>query len=199
VDFKVAAVMIPPTLAGVEVGARVLVWLHESGKIDIVAWTYAVLLASLGVGIFIEGLHARQKAEPRRGRSPVDRRGMILLVALVGLASGFMGGLLGGGAGYLRLPALVYLIGLPTKTAVGTDLCEVVVSASYGAITHGLKGNVDFPVALAMQAGGVVGARLGARLTTVVRGATLRVSFSPLPIIGAALTILRILRRDAAP
>jgi len=52
----------------------------------------------------------------------------ILAVAVIG---GFFSGFLGGGAGYIRMPALVYLLGVPTHLAVGTDLFEVVISASY--------------------------------------------------------------------
>src|SRR2546430_16200811 len=54
---------------------------------------------------------------------------IILLVALVG---GFFSGFLGGGAGYIRMPSMVYLLGVPTHLAVGTDLFEIIISASYG-------------------------------------------------------------------
>ena len=57
------------------------------------------------------------------------------------MVGGLFSGFLGGGAGYIRMPALVYLLGVPTHLAVGTDLFEVVISASYGTLTHALKGN----------------------------------------------------------
>src|SRR4029077_5697433 len=73
---------------------------------------------------------------------------VILLVSLVG---GFFSGFLGGGAGYIRMPSLVYVLGIPTHLAVGTDLFEIVISASYGTCTHAIKGNVDILIALVMH------------------------------------------------
>ena len=61
-------------------------------------------------------------------------------VAFIG---GIFAGFLGGGAGHIRMPSLVYILGVPTHVAVGTDLFEVMISASYGTLTHALKGNVD--------------------------------------------------------
>src|SRR5262249_14551497 len=75
---------------------------------------------------------------------------IILVVALVG---GFFSGFLGGGAGYIRMPSLVYILGIPTHLAVGTDLFEIVISASYGTFTHAIKGNVDILIALVMHTG----------------------------------------------
>lgn len=109
---------------------------------------------------------------------------MILLVALVG---GFFSGFLGGGAGYIRMPALVYLLGVPTHVAVGTDLFEIVISASYGTITHALKGNVDILIALVMNTGAAIGAQIGAIGTQYFRGPKIRLAFVPLPLLGAGL------------
>src|SRR5947209_7002913 len=70
---------------------------------------------------------------------------IILLVAFVG---GLCSGFLGGGAGYIRMPSMVYVLGIPTHLAVGTDLFEIIISASYGTFTHAIKGNVDILIAL---------------------------------------------------
>jgi uncharacterized protein len=111
---------------------------------------------------------------------------IILIVAVV---AGFLAGFLGGGAGYLRMPLLVYVLGVPTKVAVGTDLFEVAVSASYGTLSHAIKGNVDIMIALVMHTGAAIGAQIGVRLTDFFRGAKIRLAFSPLPLIGAALIV----------
>ena len=84
---------------------------------------------------------------------------------------------------------LVYALGVPTKVAVGTDLFEVAVSASYGTLSHALKGNVDIMIALVMHTGAAVGAQIGVRLTDFSRGAKIRLAFSPLPQIGVALVV----------
>jgi uncharacterized protein len=110
----------------------------------------------------------------------------ILLVAFVG---GVFSGFLGGGAGYIRMPSMVYVLGIPTHLAVGTDLFEIVISASYGTFTHAIKGNVDILIALVMHTGAVIGAQIGAVATQYFAGPKIRLAFVPLPLIGAAIVI----------
>lgn len=117
------------------------------------------------------------------------KRVSLWTILAVALAGGVFSGFLGGGAGYIRMPALVYLLGIPTHLAVGTDLFEVIISGGYGTLTHALKGNVDILIALVMHTGGVVGAQLGAALTTYFRGPRIRLAFVPLPLAGAALIV----------
>lgn len=115
---------------------------------------------------------------------------VIIGVSFVG---GVFSGFLGGGAGYIRMPALVYLLGVPTHVAVGTDLFEIVISASYGTLTHAIKGNVDILVALVMHTGAAIGAQIGAALTEHFHGPRIRLAFAPLPLIGAVLVIYSLL------
>ncbi len=110
----------------------------------------------------------------------------ILVVAYIG---GVFSGFLGGGAGYIRMPAMVYILGVPTHVAVGTDLFEVVISASYGTFSHALKGNVDILIALVMHTGAAIGAQIGATLTQYFHGARIRLAFVPLPLLGAGLIL----------
>ena len=111
---------------------------------------------------------------------------IILLVAFVG---GLFSGFLGGGAGYIRMPSMVYVLGVPTHLAVGTDLFEIVISASYGTISHAIKGNVDILIALVMHTGAVIGAQIGVVATQYFAGPKIRLAFVPLPLIGAAIVI----------
>jgi uncharacterized membrane protein YfcA len=110
----------------------------------------------------------------------------IILVAFVG---GFFSGFLGGGAGYIRMPSMVYVLGIPTHLAVGTDLFEIVISASYGTFTHAIKGNVDILIALVMHTGAVIGAQIGVVATQYFAGPKIRLAFVPLPLLGAAIVI----------
>lgn len=117
---------------------------------------------------------------------------VILGVALFG---GFFSGFLGGGAGYIRMPCFVYLLGIPTHVAVGTDLFEVIISAGYGTVTHALKGNVDILIALVMHTGAAVGAQIGATLTQFFGGPRIRMAFIPLPLIGAIIVLHGLMAR----
>ena len=110
----------------------------------------------------------------------------IVFVAFVG---GFFSGFLGGGAGYIRMPCLIYLLGIPTHIAVGTDLFEIIISAGYGTVSHALKGNVDILIALVMHTGAAIGAQIGATLTQYFVGLRIRMAFIPLPLIGAAMLL----------
>jgi uncharacterized membrane protein YfcA len=111
---------------------------------------------------------------------------IILLVAFIG---GVFSGFLGGGAGYIRMPSMVYVLGIPTHLAVGTDLFEIIISASYGAFSHAIKGNVDILIALVMNTGAAIGAQIGAISTQYFTGPKIRLAFVPLPLIGAVIVI----------
>jgi uncharacterized membrane protein YfcA len=111
---------------------------------------------------------------------------VIIFVSFIG---GLFSGFLGGGAGYIRMPSMVYVLGIPTHLAVGTDLFEIIISASYGTFTHAIKGNVDILIALVMHTGAAIGAQIGAISTQYFAGPKIRLAFVPLPLIGAAIVI----------
>jgi len=113
----------------------------------------------------------------------------IWVIIAVSFIGGMCSGFLGGGAGYIRMPMLVYVLGIPTHLAVGTDLFEIIISASYGTFSHALKGNVDILIALVMNTGAAIGAQIGAIATQYFTGPKIRLAFVPLPLIGAAIVI----------
>jgi len=133
--------------------------------------------------------HVQRLNLPPFVRLPASNIKRISLWIVIGVSflGGFFSGLLGGGAGYIRMPSLVYILGIPTHIAIGTDLFEIIISAGYGTFTHALKGNVDILVALVMHTGAVLGAQLGVALTPYVSGPRIRLAFFPLPLIGAAI------------
>ncbi len=83
-----------------------------------------------------------------------------------------------GGRGFIRMPALVYLIGCPTLVAVGTDLFEVMITGAYGAFTYGVKGRVELLAAIWMLLGAAVGAQMGTVAVKYVRGYSIRLLFA---------------------
>jgi uncharacterized protein len=111
------------------------------------------------------------------------------IIVLVSLIGGLFSGFLGGGAIHIRMPSMVYVLGIPTHLAVGTDLFEIIISASYGTFTHAIKGNVDILIALVMNTGAAIGAQIGAICTQYFTGPIIRLAFVPLPLIGAAIVI----------
>jgi uncharacterized protein len=116
-------------------------------------------------------------------------------ILAVGVVGGFFSGLLGGGAGFIRMPSLVYVLGVPTHVAIGTDLFEIIISAGYGTVSHAIKGNVDILIALVMHTGAAVGAQIGAAATEKFHGPKIRLAFVPLPVIGAAVLLFQLFHR----
>ncbi len=129
---------------------------------------------------------------PKSGIAEVS----LWIILGIGFITGILAGFLGVGGGFIRMPMLVYFIGVPTHIAVGTDLFEIIISAGYGTLTHALKGNVDILVALVMQTGAAVGAQIGAASTTYVAGPRIRLLFSALPLIGVILILIRLISGD---
>jgi uncharacterized membrane protein YfcA len=126
---------------------------------------------------------------PRSGIEEIS----LWMVIGVGLFTGVLAGMLGVGGGFIRMPMLVYMLGIPTHVAVGTDLFEIIFSAGYGTLTHAMKGNVDIIMALVMQTGAAIGAQIGAVSTQYFSGPRIRLFFSVLPLLGALMVLLRLL------
>ena len=219
VDIKLGLLMVLGTVPGIELGARIIESLKLAGSIDtVVGITYVVILLAIGTFTAWESLRAMQLvnaeqmgAEEALAFEGVTRRvhGFRLppLISLpnsgiesisvwvvlgVSFLTGLLAGVLGVGGGFVRMPMMVYLIGVPTHVAVGTDLFEVVISAGYGTVTHAIKGNVDVLMALVMQTGAAVGAQIGAVSTRFFAGPRIRLLFSILPFVGATLVLLRL-------
>jgi len=100
------------------------------------------------------------------------------IVLLVFLITGFLSGFLGVGGGFIRMPALVYLIGVPTVIAVGTDLMSVLFAGAYGCFTYALKGRVEFIAAFFMLIGASIGAQIGATAVRYIKGYGIRLMFA---------------------
>jgi len=118
------------------------------------------------------------------------------VIVMVGVVTGFLAGFLGVGGGFIRVPALVYLVGASTHIAVGTDLVEIVASGAYGALRHSIEGHVDMMAVVFMICGAMFGAQFGSIATAYVRGPAIRyiLSYSLiLATIGAVLRLLYVL------
>ena len=110
----------------------------------------------------------------QRSATPVIR------LAVIGLVTGFYSGLLGLGGGFVLVPLLQRFAGLDIKQAIGTSLVGVATLAIPGALTHYAIGNVDLPLALALSAGVVPGAVIGARITISANEQGVRWGFATL-------------------
>lgn len=110
----------------------------------------------------------------------------------IGFTTGFLSGMLGVGGGFIRMPALVYILGCPTVVAVGSDLFEIMFSSGYGVMTHAFKGNVHLVLVLALLIGTTVGAQLGASYTRKAGGPWVRFCFGCLAFLGVLMVIIKL-------
>ncbi|AAL81199.1 hypothetical protein PF1075 [Pyrococcus furiosus DSM 3638] len=104
-------------------------------------------------------------------------------VPLVGVASGFLSGLLGISGGILNVPLFTIFVGIPIKYSIGTSSLALFFTALAGAITHLKEGNVVLSIALALAPGLIVGAYVGAIVSHRIHSDKLRVLFSALLLI----------------
>jgi uncharacterized protein len=100
------------------------------------------------------------------------------IIIIIFLFTGFFSGLLGIGGGFIIMPTLVYLIGLPTIIAVGTTLITVLFSSAFGCFIYAINGRVEIIAALILLAGASVGAQIGATAVKYIKGYGIRLLFA---------------------
>ena len=108
----------------------------------------------------------------------------ILVVILIGFCIGFLAGLLGAGGGFIMMPVLIYLVGIPTTVAIGTDLMQVIVTGSLGTFLYALSGKVDLLMAVFMLIPAFFLSQIGALATRFVDSGRIRAVYGLLLIVG---------------
>jgi len=216
VDLKLGIIMIIGTVIGIELGATTIMWLERIGRVDaVVRYIYIALLFGLSSYMLYEyikltrGAAREKKVVTDAGKSALAIKMQnikippmvylsvsgfpisIWIIILVGAITGFVAGFLGVGGGFIRMPALLYVIGTPTRVAVGTDLFEVMVSGAYGAFTYALKGRVELVAAVIMLLGAAVGAQFGTLATQYVKGLQIRLYFAITMMLAAVSVIFK--------
>lgn len=203
VDYKLGFVMLVGTMAGIEVGAQLIMWLERLGRVgSVVRWVYVGFLALIALMVFADYAKARKKKAMGLVDGEKGTEGFTWyktlhkikippmmhfkaagiycsawLPILVSFITGVLAGFLGIGGGLLRMPALIYFIGAPTHIAVGTDLFEVMISGLYGAFTYTLKGRIELVAVFVMLTGAAIGAQIGTVATKYAKGYGIRIAF----------------------
>ncbi|KAB7513820.1 TSUP family transporter [Halosegnis rubeus] len=218
VDYKLGVLMIAGTTAGIEVGKIGLHFLQGMGLADtVVSIIYVGLLGGIGAFITYQATKGdgsggishdadaeadaedipdiAKKIQSYRVPPMMNLRGditvslwMILGVAFV---TGLLSGFLGVGGGFIRMPALFYLIGVPVPIAVGTDLFEIVFSGGIGSFLYAMDGAVNLSIVVPLLAGSALGARLGAGATSLVNEDEIKVYFGVMLLLGALAVAVR--------
>ena len=138
----------------------------------------------------------RRRARTEQAASFDERytgSGWVRLVA-VGTGIGFLTGFFGVGGGFLIVPALVVVIGLPMQLAVGTSLLAIALNALWGLLGHLRFGTLDWGLTVLFVIGGLLGVLAGGRAAGLVPETRLRQGFAVLILLVAAYTFVRSVR-----
>ena len=108
----------------------------------------------------------------------------------IGFGIGFIAGLLGAGGGFILMPVLIYVLGIPTTVAIGTDLFQIIITGSVGSFAYALSDRVDPLMAVLMLAAASIGSQLGASATRRVEPSRIRFLYGLLIMSGAVAVAL---------
>ena len=196
VDFRMGLVLLAGGVAGSVLGVQLFSFLRGAGQIDLViALCYVLFLGVVGFFMLIEAgraiLRARRpgsvptsrprqrtwvhrlpmKMRFRRSRLYISPLAPFLIGALVGVLAAIMGV----GGGFIMVPAMIYILGMPTSVVVGTSLFQIIfVTATVTFLQAAQNQTVDIVLALLLLTGGVIGAQFGSRAGRLLRGEQLR-------------------------
>lgn len=220
VDYKIGISMIIGTTVGLEVGKEIVLYLEELGLAgNIISVTYVLLLGGIGLFVTYEALKGGDGGGVSHdvdGDADIDaddipelakkiqsyslppmitlRGGVkvsLWMILLLAFATGLLSGFLGVGGGFIRMPALFYLIGVPVPIAVGTDLFEIMFSGGIGSFLYAQSGGVDLSIVAPLLAGSALGARVGSAATSIVDEDEIKIYFGLMLLLGALAVAVR--------
>ena len=194
VDFKMGLVLLAGGVLGAVGGVWLFRQLRETGQIDVViSLSFVGFLGTVGILMAGESLRAIMRQRRGTGRRKLHqhiwlhglpfkmrfRRSKLYISALLPMAIGFTVGVLaaimGVGGGFIMIPAMIYLLGMPTAVVVGTSLFQIMFVTAITTVLHAtINQTVDVVLALLLLLGAVVGAQFGSRAGTWLRGEQLR-------------------------
>ncbi len=212
VDWAMGGVLVAGGLVGSALGVQLFAWLKGAGLVDaVVALFYVVVLGALGTLMVMESARAILRRTTRRPQRLHEhfwmhglpfklrfRKSRLFISAipplLVGAGIGFLSSIMGVGGGFMLVPAMIYLLGMPTAVVIGTSLFHVVcVAAAITVLAAWQLGTVDIVLTLLLLLGGVAGAQFGAAMGTRLRGEETRFLLGALVLAVAVLLFLRLI------
>lgn len=195
-DLALASMLLIGAMLGTVSGVWLFTLLRRMGQLDLtIGLSYVTMLGVVGSMMIAEGLSAMLrswggKAGPARKRGghawfhglPLKIRFKqsriyvsVIPIWVIGYIIGFLGALMGIGGGFLLVPALIYLMRVPTSVVIGTSMVLTLVTMAFATLMHAMTNHlVDAVLALILMVGGVMGAQFGARAGQRIRAEQLR-------------------------
>ena len=199
VDIKMGFVLLVGGLIGAAIGVQVFALLREIGQVDLlVKLCYVLFLGIIGILMFFESLRAiRRSKNPTHKRTIKKRHNWIhnlpfkakfrtsgLYISVIpptciGFIVGILSAIMGVGGGFIMVPAMIYLLGMPTKVVVGTSLFQIIFVTAFATVMHATTNyTVDMALAVLLLIGGVLGAQIGTRIGLRLKAEQLRILLS---------------------
>jgi uncharacterized membrane protein YfcA len=207
VDLTMGLVMLAGGVTGTVIGVEAVRMLRKAGLFDVaVSLSYVTFLGAVGILMLIESINTLRHVHAtgqsaRRGsgqHSFVDglplkmrfKRSKLYISAIppaiIGMFVGFMAAIMGVGGGFVIIPAMIYILRMPTSVVVGTSLFQVVFVAALATVLHAIQNkSVDVVLAALLIAGGVIGAQIGSIAGRKLKGEQLRFMLAALVLLVA--------------
>lgn len=208
VDLKMAAVMSLGGICGTATGVWLFGVLRRSGQMDVVVPAgYVILLGAVGTLMLRESLNTLRRSSggaaapsrqpgqhlwihglPFKERFPASRLYIsVIPPLLIGYVVGALSAILGVGGGFIVVPAMIYLLRMPTNIVMGTSLVQIIFITAVTTVLQSISNHaVDVVLALILILGGVIGAQLGVRAAAKLRGEQLRLLLAVMVLAVAA-------------
>ena len=211
VDFKMGTVLLLGGVVGSSIGVLLFNFLGKIGQLDfVIKSSYVIFLTLIGSLMFTESLRLilrTRKGKISRGKLhqhnwlhglPFKIRFRksklyisILLPILIGVIVGVLAALMGIGGGFIIVPAMIYLLGMPTSLVVGTSLFQIIFVAANTTILQASQNQtVDIVLATILLLGSVIGVQIGSRFTNILKGEYLRLILSSIIILVSLILLV---------
>ncbi|WP_417241904.1 sulfite exporter TauE/SafE family protein [Celeribacter sp.] len=196
VDLRMGMVLLAGGLVGSAIGMQIFNMLKAMGQVDLlVTLCYVVFLGIIGALMLVESLRALKRAKGRPGARkertkhtwvhnlPLKMKfrtsGLYISVIPplgVGVLVGMLAAIMGVGGGFIMVPAMIYLIGMPTKVVIGTSLFQIIFVTAFTTMLHAVTNQtVDVMLAMLLLVGGVIGAQFGTQIGLRLKAEQLRI------------------------
>lgn len=196
VDLKLGSVLVIGGVFGAALGVMLFNYLKSLGQVDLmVRLCYVLFLGVIGGLMFVESLRALRRSKAgvnptkkirRRDwvhTMPVKMRfrtsGLYISVfppLVIGVFVGILSAIMGVGGGFIMIPAMIYILHMPTKVVVGTSLFQIIFVTAFATVLHAVTSQtVDIVLAILLLLGAVIGAQFGTQIGAKLRAEQLRI------------------------